>query len=543
PSPELRIKATPRGSCQDQTSLGSVSTLRGEARFGGEYRFRHIRMQDWLASTALRPPERSPRRRGRSRIAAFAGLAAALVVCVAPVRTLPPDSSSRTLLTGRAKSMHFLDDNRTMTVQQTDGRIRLWDLETGRPIGRSVPGPGNVAFSTAGRLVAALESPVNLSILDLRTGAELCRTVLPKTAATTRTLYFSPDGRVLLTSLEPGNFQLWEPRTCTRIGGPLASGTDIPTFSPDGGVLVVKVPDSDKLTLWNARTGARIDDGTIAGSSHFTPDGKILVTVKAGVEMWLFDSATGKVIDGPLHGYNPLPGYDLEPVVPVEGSRSYLIRWSRPSGSLAVRRLWGDQRTFIFTGVLAQHIAGGVLAGVLANGKIRLWSLDDGRLLGSIDTGAHVASVALSSDGRSLRLDRGGPSIEYWDVRRRVRVSSVEMTQDVSTWFVPGARTAVVTETRIDGGWIITRLIDLDTGETKPAAIPADRGTMNFRGNQVADRSADKRTVEVWDLATGRRFTLTGHTGEIFSVRYSWDDRLLASLSADGTIRLWPAPG
>ncbi|WP_327581750.1 fibronectin type III domain-containing protein [Nonomuraea sp. NBC_00507] len=31
PSPELRIKATPRGSCHDQTSLGSVSTLRGEA--------------------------------------------------------------------------------------------------------------------------------------------------------------------------------------------------------------------------------------------------------------------------------------------------------------------------------------------------------------------------------------------------------------------------------------------------------------------------------------------------------------------------------
>ncbi|MEU4703732.1 NACHT and WD40 repeat domain-containing protein [Nonomuraea dietziae] len=508
--------------------------------FGGEYQFRHIRMQDWLASTALRPPEPSPQRHVRGRIAAFAGVAVALVVCVALVRALPPDSSSRTLLTGMTTSMRFLPDGRTMVVGRADGRIQLWDLETGRPIGRSLPDGFEVAFGTAGRLVATLESQVNLSILDLRTGAELCRTVLPRSSDEDPTLLFSPDGRVLLTSLEPGNYQLWEPRTCTRIGGPMASGADIPKFSPDGGVLVVREPFSEVLTLWNARTGARIDDGTIAGSSHFTPDGRILVTVNAGTHIWLFDSATGKVLDGPLPGYSPTP------VAPIDGSRAYLIRWSSPSGSLAVRRLWGDQRTFTFPGVLAQDISGGVLAGVLANGEIRLWSLDDGSLLGSIDTGTRVstgASVELSPDGRSLRLeDTADRGVEYWDVGRQVRVGAVEMTGDVETWFVPGARAAVVAELSKDGRRI-NRFIDLDTGETKPVTIPVHEGWTNSRGNQVAYRSTDTRAVEVWDLATGRRATLTGHTGEIDDVRYSFDDRLLASRSwSDGTIRLWPAP-
>ncbi|WP_326641004.1 hypothetical protein OIE67_15985 [Nonomuraea fuscirosea] len=140
-----------------------------------------------------------------------------------------------------------------------------------------------------------------------------------------------------------------------------------------------------------------------------------------------------------------------------------------------------------------------------------------------------------------MRLeDTGGRGIEYWDLGRRVRVSFVEMSGNVETRFVPGTRTAVVAELSRDGRRI-SRLIDLDTGETKPVTIPD--GWTNNRGNQLACRSADRRTIEVWDLATGRRTTLTGHTNEIYNLAYSPDDRLLASQSSDDTIRLWHAPG
>lgn len=44
----------------------------------------------------------------------------------------------------------------------------------------------------------------------------------------------------------------------------------------------------------------------------------------------------------------------------------------------------------------------------------------------------------------------------------------------------------------------------------------------------------------IWDLGSGRRLKkMTGHTGFIYSVEFSADSNVLASGSADGTVRIW----
>ena len=62
-------------------------------------------------------------------------------------------------------------------------------------------------------------------------------------------------------------------------------------------------------------------------------------------------------------------------------------------------------------------------------------------------------------------------------------------------------------------------------------------------GRLVASASADG-TVRLWDLATGVALnTLEGHNQWVWSVDFSTDGRQLASAGADETIRLWDLTG
>ena len=58
-------------------------------------------------------------------------------------------------------------------------------------------------------------------------------------------------------------------------------------------------------------------------------------------------------------------------------------------------------------------------------------------------------------------------------------------------------------------------------------------------GKLLATGSADN-TVKLWDTQSGKQIkTLTGHTGEVRSVSFSPDSKLLATGSADNTVKLW----
>ena len=439
---------------------------------------------------------------------------------IAVIETNPPQL-------GGAHSIAFSPDSRRIAVPGAAGAVGLWDVATGRRVGRPLMiGEAPVVaaiFAAGGRRVIASDESGSVSVIDVETRRAVAKP-LSVGDESAGALDLSPDERLLAAASFEGSVFVWDTRTGEPYGSSLRADTspvnDV-AFSADGRTLVSAHLRS--AVVWSM-SGEQAIGEALGGPTDlttdvsFSSDGKRLLVGRFDGGTIVYDAEmrrparridAGSVVTAVAFH----PGGKLVAVGTIDGR----VRFFDASSGAAVGRPIGARKAAVWQ--VAFSPGGGLLAVAVdpngvdgfhrqqRHGEVQLWDVDSRRRVGRAIApgGGSVLSIAFSRDGRRLATGSYRGRLDLWDVATRTR-------------------------------------------HGKPMRV-ADDGVLSVAfdasGRLVAGGGATG-PVRVWRVADQRPAfpPLTGHTGPVTGVAFDAAGRFLATTSAFGGTRLWdPATG
>jgi WD40 repeat protein len=327
-------------------------------------------------------------------------------------------------------------------------------------------------------------------------------------------LAFSPDGRTLASATvgAVNGVSTWEVDTgrLTRAlpdpRWPLPedySGTHDVAFSPEGNTLAAC--GHRAIVLWERSTGRLIHvlRGQQGGIFHlaFAADGSRLASVGGDRTLRIWQMATGKEIR----------------------------RFELPQSGLRSAALSPD---------------GATLASGLKDGTIGLWDVASGKETRRLPGGGLALINAFGSDGKTVTSLNGAGSATMWEIAtgRQVWRTRLERWAPSRT-IVLSADQRTAASAGADG---VLRVWAVATGRMirrirlEPWNIPRCIATSPDGKTLAAASDAIDTTFQVWDTDSGNeKFFYPRHRGQVLSVAFSSDDKMVVSLGSDGTLRLW----
>ncbi|WP_224240268.1 serine/threonine-protein kinase [Hyalangium gracile] len=439
---------------------------------------------------------------------------------------------------GDISYLAFSPDGQRLAAGNSEGQLRLWDMPTGKSelLGTHDGRVNEILFFRDGRLMATSSDDRTAQLWDLTTGHSRA---LRGHQGAAYAMDFSPDGRWIAIGSYDGT---------TRIFGVKADAnrllTKSPVFlsalavSPDGRQLAAA--GADTLRLVEVETGTT----TALAEPHLTepplltysPDGRWLAT--GGRDEWvrLWDTTTGRLVRK-LEGHaGPVTALvfrrDSQGLATAD-SKGMVRVWELGSGQVLAL---GHHEHEVFALAFSQD--GVKLASGGARGNIRLWELATGsfqELRGHEDK---VRSLIFSPDGKRLVSGSMDHTLRIWDLATGKSKPSNASGNGVQKVLMSADGSLLISSSEKDS---TLRLWDGQTGDPRGELKGHQGDITDFAlspdGRRAVSSSID-RTVRLFDLETNENRVLRGHAGRVTSVVFL-DDRHMASVGWDGTVRYW----
>lgn len=206
-----------------------------------------------------------------------------------------------------------LSPNGTLLAVALPSKIQLWPVQNGQFItnapahnlGDNV-GAETLAFSPTGDLLASVHWPGVIRLWQTTDGT-LARTIGTITNTVwVKSLQFSPDGTTLAAGDVNGAISLYNVANGTLLNsfGGAEQLTDHTwgvtrlAFSPDGTRLAATSPENYETYIWRVSDGELLhslrEDTNFVNNYIFSPDGHILITLRANIHLW--DVAKGTLL-------------------------------------------------------------------------------------------------------------------------------------------------------------------------------------------------------------------------------------------------------
>ncbi len=451
--------------------------------------------------------------------------------------------------------------------QRKSAAVSMWNVRTGTPVYSrfvSMSTFSGVAYSADGHSIAAGGSDGRIRIWDADSGREAH--ILQGHKQPVISVAFSPDSRQLASGSYDNTARVWDiesDQTMYTITGHTQAVGGV-AFSPDGARLATAGYDNT-VRIANAATGQHIL--TLKGHTDpvsavcFTPDGRRLVTGSFDNTARIWDASKRRdtvTLAGHLGTVTDMAIANDGVTVYSGGNDGTVRQWSTLTGLQTATLL--AQKSFITAIALAKD--GTTLAAGDAAGAVHIMDTRTRHERLVVHTGpAPISCLSFSPDG--ARICAGVGSMGAPQTTGLIVLN----TENGTLRHTLLKNSAIIMDAAYspDGKWIAcggadnqVRVFDSATGALQKMwrACPRESGedaAASFvtgicwspDGGRLAGTEADQtgsgdNTARIWDAHTGKIIReLRGHANSLYSIAFSPDGRRLVTGSADKTARVW----